>query len=569
MEAILAIAAFALILWASVMLSIYVILPLFSIVGIMGLAAGAGVALFMYIRAAMEYMKPYSLPRKVYSRTESDVYEYRGKKAEKKVKRRSYFFGPGLYSLKMTWISSWKYIFDVVKIYWGWREKINDKISRDWLRYMILAFYWIGLIAIGASMLVVGGIASFSIGLLHGAVVLVVMAVAYLIYSVLYGLDHFYLWKNAVSSICPRCKKRFIVPVYACSNCGAKHWRLIPSPYGIWTHTCTCGVRLPATFFNGRNKLESFCPYCEDERIASSSSRQFCISLVGASSSGKTTLLASYLHIVEDRLNKQGLSIEVPAECKKKMERLKRAYDDAEELTGTQISDYTDPYTLCISGKGMAFSRQFNIFDVAGETFESPDLGGIAYGQDFADSEALMILVDPLASPSLRKEVRDAGSSVNTASVFDPMLVVNNFANYLRQTSTKTGRLISRPTAVILTKTDLPVIKNIISSERLEEEVRMYPGDARTTRDRLSREFLKQYGFGSLIMALDANFSNVHFFSVSATGGAKPGETYFADPHLEEPFNWLINASGDTEFAQAMGILSLEEASNSNREVIL
>lgn len=554
MELILGIIGIAIVLYVVSLLIQYVIIPIFSVVSIVGIAAGTGIALFMYVRAAIEYLNPYQVPDKVYSRTESDVYEYHGKKPDENVRRRSYFFGPGFYSLWKTWITSWKYIFAVVLQYWNLREEIKDKIDIDWLRYVVLAMFWVGMIAISASVLVVGGVASIGIGLLHAGIMLVVMTGVYLVYTILYGVDHFYLWKHSVTSICPRCKNRFIVPVYACNNCGAKHKRLIPSPYGIWTHTCTCGTRLPATFFNGRTKLESYCPYCEDERIASSGSRQFCISLVGASSSGKTTLLASYLHTVDRRMRPRGLSVEVPEECRRKMDRLEQAYANAEQLSGTQVADYTDPYTLLVSGNGMSFSRQFNIFDVAGEIFESPDLGGIPYGQDFADSEGLMILVDPLASALLREEVQNAGASVTTASTFDPALVVNNLANYLRQTSTKTGQMITRPTAVVLTKTDLPVIEQEISSERLNREIEMYPGDAAATQDRLCREFLNRYGFGTLLMALDANFSNLRFFTVSATGGALPGDTYQADFKIEDSFNWLIANSGDEEFAQAMGV---------------
>ena len=553
MELILGILAIVLVIYVITLFITYVVAPVLSIVGIAGAAAGSGIALFMYVRAALEYMNPYELPKKVYSRTESDVYVYRGKKEEENVVRRSYFFGPGFYSLYKTWITSWLYNWTVVKAYWDWMNDKRDGIVTDWLRWTVTVIFWTGLIAVGGAVLLVGGIVSIGIGLLHAVIMLAVMCVVYLIFSILYGIDHFYLWRHSISSICPRCKQRFLVPVFKCSNCERKHKRLIPSPYGIWTHRCKCGAVLPATFFNGRSRLESFCPYCEDERIASSSSVQFCISLVGGSSSGKTSLLASYLHVLMNRLRAEGLQAEIPDECRRKMNRLRKAYENAEGMTGTQRADYTDPYSLLVSGNDMAFSRQFNIFDVAGETFESPDLGGITYGQDFADSEGLAILVDPLASASLRENVRNRGASVATASTFDPAVVVNNLANYLRQTATKTGQRITRPTAVILTKTDLPVIEEAISSERLEQEIGRYPGDRMNIRDQLCRAFLEQNGFQTLLMALDANFSRVHFFALTATGGAKPGDSYHEDPLLEEPFDWLI-ASCDRELAEAMHI---------------
>lgn len=203
MELILGIIGIAIVLYVVSLLIQYVIIPIFSVVSIVGIAAGTGIALFMYVRAAIEYLNPYQVPDKVYSRTESDVYEYHGKKPDENVRRRSYFFGPGFYSLWKTWITSWKYIFAVVLQYWNLREEIKYKIDIDWLRYVVLAMFWVGMIAISASVLVVGGFASIGIGLLHAGIMLVVMTGVYLVYTILYGVDHFYLWKHSVTSICP------------------------------------------------------------------------------------------------------------------------------------------------------------------------------------------------------------------------------------------------------------------------------------------------------------------------------------------------------------------------------
>ena len=118
--------------------------------------------------------------------------------------------------------------------------------------------------------------------------------------------------------------------------------------------------------------------------------------------------------------------------------------------------------------------------------------------------------------------------------------------------------MIARPTAVVVTKTDLPAVGQEVSSERLAREVSLFPGNAMDVRDRLIRDYLDRIGLGTLLMALDANFSNLRFFTVSATGGAQPGESYRADDALQEPFDWLIHASGDEELARAMHI-TLEE----------
>ncbi len=557
MEAIIYLIVIAAVLYGIYLLVVYVILPAISIAGIVAAAAGAVMALIMYIRAAIEWANPYALGKKTWTRTSADVYRDKHRNAEPNAKRRSYFFGPGFYSLFKTWITAWKYNFGIVVRYWNWaRPRIDDiKDGLYWAGIALGVLFWVSLITLSASVLVVGSVVSVGIGLVHGAIMLLVASVVYLVFSVIYGIDYFYLWRHGVNSECPNCHRRYIIPRFQCSNpdCQRIHKKLIPSAYGILKRECVCGAVLPTTYFNGRSKLNSFCPYCEDERLASSDSRQFSVSLIGGSASGKTTMLASYFHLLREHVADVGLTETIPEEQERKVAFLEDAYATAARVSGTTVQDHTDPYTLLIGGPQLSFSRQFNIYDVAGEVFIDPSLSDIVYGSDFINSETILLLVDPLFSPDIRREALADGLDPSTISQADPAEVINNLANYIRQNTRKSGAKIERPLAVVINKTDIPAVAARISNEMIEEEAMQSGESLMALRNRMCRDFLADNEMHSLLMALDANFSKVAFFVISSTGGAEEG-SYIVDSHLEEPFNWLLRASGDTELADAMGV---------------
>lgn len=59
-------------------------------------------------------------------------------------------------------------------------------------------------------------------------------------------------------------------------------------------------------------------------------------------------------------------------------------------------------------------------------------------------------------------------------------------------------------------------------------------------QDQPCRDFLLQIGLNDFIMAVDAQFSNVHFFLVSATGGVERGIAFNPDSTLLNPFLWIM-----------------------------
>jgi hypothetical protein len=248
-----------------------------------------------------------------------------------------------------------------------------------------------------------------------------------------------------------------------------------------------------------------------------------------------------------------GLTETIPEEQERKVAFLEDAYATAARVSGTTVQDHTDPYTLLIGGPQLSFSRQFNIYDVAGEVFIDPSLSDIVYGSDFINSETILLLVDPLFSPDIRREALADGLDPSTISQADPAEVINNLANYIRQNTRKSGAKIERPLAVVINKTDIPAVAARISNEMIEEEAMQSGESLMALRNRMCRDFLADNEMHSLLMALDANFSKVAFFVISSTGGAEEG-SYIVDSHLEEPFNWLLRASGDTELADAMGV---------------
>ncbi|MCD7884945.1 MAG: hypothetical protein LUI87_14760, partial [Lachnospiraceae bacterium] len=210
---------------------------------------------------------------------------------EKEPARRSYFFGPGYVQLARTIKESFQLNIRVVGKLNSFAGKIRGSgvyasvLSLDFFRivvgYAFQVFAYISLFGIGTVLCVL-------FGLLHGLVTTLVMAVTYVVFSIVWLMDRAYLTKNKIFSDCPLCHERFLVPWFECPNpaCQKIHKKLIPGPYGIWNHRCECGEKLPSTFLNGRSRLKAYCPECQTP-LAAADARPVVFQLVGGTCSGK------------------------------------------------------------------------------------------------------------------------------------------------------------------------------------------------------------------------------------------------------------------------------------------
>ncbi|MBQ9082408.1 MAG: hypothetical protein IJY28_02790, partial [Clostridia bacterium] len=169
---------------------------------------------------------------------------------------RSYFFGPGYVQLWNTVCEAFRGLPDSV-------ENVNDIAGRigasgdGFWGFCLLVLSWVWRVAGYLSIYGFGALLGLVLALIHGSVTTAVMLVIYVIFTVTWLIDGAYLMHKRIRSICPVCKERYRIPMFMCDGCGEKHYKLVPGPYGIFHHRCTCGKSLPCTFLNGRSTLEA------------------------------------------------------------------------------------------------------------------------------------------------------------------------------------------------------------------------------------------------------------------------------------------------------------------------
>ncbi len=467
---------------------------------------------------------------------------------EENAAKKSYFFGRGQRQAGAIFTGAWSRNFHSIG------NLVSNRLTADrgFIMKMLLGpFVWIYLLFHIISVMTFGSVLTAAIGTVHYVVVFIIMCITRVIFTIVWAIDALYLKIKGISSICPHCKEKFSIPEFSC-KCGLRQHKLIPSSYGVILRKCKCGKRLPTTFLIGRSRLDSFCPKC-GEPLVSSDSRQFGFTMVGASSAGKTAVITSFFHeLQQDVKGNTNVKLEVPDLHKPKFDRLTRYFIGAESMRGTVVDDATEMYSLILRLRKKHEKIQLSLYDVAGEVFDTPDLNQIDYANDMAISQGIIFTLDPLSAPELKASARAA----DHAAVSEMRAVLNNFATFLHTLSKtdKMGQRIKRPLAVLITKMDSPAVEQYLSLEEIRQATNgMKRSQKNLTRDSMCRDFLLQIGLSDFIAALDAQFSNVHFYPVSATGGAGRGMEFKPSPELMEPFNWIIREQ-DENLAVALGI---------------
>ena len=453
--------------------------------------------------------------------------------------KRSYFFGPGYAQLFGTIRSAFKYNAESGRQVVDTFKKIKGDSDGLWgmvrgaagILYMIVAVVFI---------YVAGTILCAVFGIIHFSITAIFMVLIYILFSITWIIDRAFLLKNKIRSYCPVCFEKSLIPVYKCPACGAAHRKLVPSVNGIWHHKCLCGQKLPCTFLNGRGKIEAHCPHC-DAVLVSSSSRQIAIQLIGGSSSGKTVYLSSFYHQFFDKVNQGGkITAEIDEAFQPYFEELERWYMGDECPATAQLSAQMYPVLLSTPS---GVSRQFNIYDIAGEMFDGYTADQQILQKHFTYCDGMLFMIDPFSSGNLRAQLNRSGADMSTFSTMPTETVATSFINYLVSINRiKTGKRCDIPLSVVITKADIREVKREIGPAKIAATMRNNPGlyaDYSQARDALSRLFLINNGMSATVDNLEASFSNIHYFPVSSMGHEQNGSEY--EPWgVTEPIDWIL-----------------------------
>lgn len=515
------------------------------VAGSLAFSFGSSVALVNYADKFITYVNPYPKKPGVFEDDKRRYYEDKAKSKEEFELRRSYFFGPGYFSVIHTIADAWKANFSVIKRFSEW---IGDFGTLGKILGLIPFLFFTLSIAI------FGSAATLACSVLHISFILPVMVGIYILFTIVWLVDRIYLQVKSIKSSCPYDQTRSVVPAFACPKCDNRHKRLVPGHYGIFHRKCTCGTKLPTTFLLGRSSLKAYCPKCGHE-LAASDVQQFSISVVGGSASGKTVLLSAFYHEFFDKIDKNPNAIyEIPSIHEDDFKDLKDWFNGV-RCDATEKSITAKMYSVLLKSPAFDVDKQFSLYDIAGEAFDDPDLKEMLPQKQMRDSNGVIIVIDPLSAQTMREEAQNEGDDTSNYSEGNAAEVISNFVHYLKNVITGIGtkRKSEKPVAVVLSKTDLASISRQISYHYIKTQMKNTPEKYESladARDQLCREFLFSIGLGDAVNELDANFTEVHYFPVSAIGHAANGET-FEPEHVLEPFCWLIKRS-DTAIAELL-----------------
>lgn len=447
--------------------------------------------------------------------------------------RRSYFFGPGYHQ-----------IGTIIKGAWSNNAMTIGRI-KNWVTGLSLSWFlviwpWIFFIMFSIVMGVLGSLWTIAFSAVHILFVFGFMCLFYVLFTALWLMDRMVLAFHSIVSRCPQCKERSVIPAFECPKCGKKHGHLVPGPYGIFIRTCPCGQKLPCSFLNGRSKLDASCPHCGSE-LASSSSSQFGVQLVGGASSGKTVFLTSFLHLYRAKLNSLGLEYKLHPQP---------AFASLEYWYGRGQSEATremnaSMYSIVHTKANSQISHQLALYDVAGEVFEnqSADTEQHQYGY----CGGIVLMIDPFCTQTVRQAYAavNGGKNPINHSKSDIDEVITGFIDeFSKMKFIKTGKISDIPLSVVITKADVNVVKREISLSKLSETFKKNPGvynnNPGTVRDAVCQNYLRGIGMAGAINNLAAQFRTIHYFPASAMGHeANQNEAY--DPWgVLEPVLWII-----------------------------
>lgn len=453
--------------------------------------------------------------------------------------RRSYFFGPGYAQLLATIKDAFRQNAESGAKIRATGSSLKGLSTGVWgVVKAVVGFIYmvVGSLCVN----VIGMLLCAVLGLIHGSITTAFMLLTYVIFTVVWLIDRIYLLKNKIRSDCPNCHSRFVIPTFRCPVCGSMHKKLVPGPYGIWKHKCICGTKLPATFLNGRSKLEALCPDCGSPLVASDA-RPIVFQLVGGSKAGKTVYLSAFFHEYLEKLSgNENLQFTITEQYRPYFDELEEWYKGVDCPATAQRN--SQMYPLLIDSS-LGIKRQLSIYDIAGEMFDGITADSEVQQQQFHYCDGLLFLIDPFSSGKLRNDRIEAGEDISDFSDMAVEDVATNFINYLIRTGhAKANARCNIPIAILIAKADIREVKRAIGPAKINSIYRRNTeqyGTYENARDSVCRQFLMDIGLSATVDNLETQFSNLHYFPVSAMGHSADGTTY--EPWgIMDAIEWML-----------------------------
>ncbi len=463
---------------------------------------------------------------------------------------RSYFFGKGYQDLSATIAESWQRNMDSAK------EFFDKAPGGDDPGELFQSGVWI---AAGISTLIFGTVFFAVASTIHIVLLCLFFLLVYIGFTVLWLMERAYLAVRSFFMACPHCYARSTIPEYLCDGCGAVHARLLPNSYGITSHICECGKKLPATFFLDRGHLQARCPSCR-QNIAREhvESRRIFVPIMGGPSTGKSAFLfGAVRQLVEHEANNLGFKAEL---FDKRSEGGYRSVVGM--LQAGRPPDKTrDPipraFNLSLYKNGrLAFLLY--LYDPAGEAYQEADKLAAHGFHDYLSG--MVLVVDPFAIPAVCAHYaselkRELGllkpSELPIEEAVDRLLLTleENFG------LSKKGR-VKQPLAVVVNKVDAFDLEDVIGESAVDRALAPAAGDNPVDRDAVRNKMLKNqlvdWGEQAFVSRIEGRFSNVRYFSCSALGRMPDGSgAEFTANAVLPPLLWIFGHADRASFADS------------------
>ena len=319
-----------------------------------------------------------------------------------------------------------------------------------------------------------------------------------------------------------------------------EHTKLRPGKYGIWKRTCECGCKLPTTFFNGREKLESHCPTCGMDIKDGGKHVDICIPVVGGTSSGKTCLIHQAIASIENVAEQYNLDFEYSPngldDYEDNMTSIKAGY--LPEKTNDMRLKY---YQFYLTPEKVKLKNLVSLCDVGGEVYADSASLGEQIGYKYAN--AFLMVLDPLSIMSFREEIEKTvdislyGSSPDSVDSIVSMLI-STLENMFCISSKD---MLKTDVAVAFSKGDIPGLDEKIGEKAVAEFMRENPEiNKLDAQNAICERFLMEYDEGNFLNSLKSKFRTIQFFTSSSLGHNMDG-TPFRAQGVEDPVLWLID----------------------------
>lgn len=445
---------------------------------------------------------------------------------KKQPAEKSYVFDKGYRDVAKTFATMWGQTFDRASI-----KKLFSNV-------LLILPNAIVFLLISAFKVIV----NFIISLLLVTGFLIVAPFVYMGFAIVALFDFIYRTFERISSVCPCCQYRFDLPTYICPTCGRKHTRLVPSKYGIFKRKCLCGTKLPTTFMNGRQRLNSECINCGfafNYKSTSGNQREICIPVIGGIGSGKTCFINMAISQIQQNIaNQKGYDFEYISGGLDEYEDIVHGMKQGHlpEKTGLMRLQY---YHFYMNPRGEKIKKLFSICDVAGEIYEDGNMIGSQIGFRYAD--AFIIVIDPLSIAAFRKEIKDKvdlvkhGTSTVTIDEILSRLIIELENLY----SSSSKARFKMDVAIVFTKCDLPGLDEQIGRKAVDAYMQNHDVTREVASSILCESFLQRYGESNFVNNVRSKFVSAQYFTCSALGDVRGAS--FNPEGVEEPLMWLIN----------------------------